>query len=204
MTSWVLSEPSAALLWGLAMSEPGGDAPPSQEELAHRAKTGDRQAFADLVRATQRPVWGLCRRMLFRDAEALEATQETFLRAYQRLSSFDPARRFDHWVLAIAQNHCRDLLRRQAREALDAPALVASASVSLEEEAIARQERRALGQALEHLSASDREVIELYYVQRRTTKEIAEILGVASGTIMARLFRAREKLRAHLAPGGAL
>jgi RNA polymerase sigma-70 factor (ECF subfamily) len=50
------------------------------------------------------------------------------------------------------------------------------------------------------LSAGDREVLALYYVQKRTTKEIAEVMGVAPGTIMARLFRAREKLRNRMQP----
>ncbi|NEI60248.1 sigma-70 family RNA polymerase sigma factor, partial [Rhizobium leguminosarum] len=54
--------------------------------------------------------------------------------------------------------------------------------------------------AMETLSVDDREVLALYYVQKRTTKEIAQIMGCAPGTIMARLFRAREKLRKKMAP----
>ena len=66
---------------------------------------------------------------------------------------------------------------------------------SLEDGAIARQERQSLEEAMATLSVEDREVLALYYVQKRTTKEIAQIQGCAPGTIMARLFRAREKLR---------
>lgn len=57
------------------------------------------------------------------------------------------------------------------------------------------QERKSLEEAMATLSVDDREVLALYYVQKRTTKEIAEVMDVAPGTIMARLFRAREKLR---------
>src|SRR5256885_8604012 len=60
-----------------------------------------------------------------------------------------------------------------------------------EEQAIGRQERKSLEEAMATLSADDREVLALYYVQKRTTREIAQVMGVAAGTIMARLFRAR-------------
>lgn len=75
-----------------------------------------------------------------------------------------------------------------------------SGELSIEEGAIARQERQSLEAALATLSADDREVLALYYVQKRTTKEIAQVLGCAPGTIMARLFRAREKLRKKMSP----
>ena len=68
----------------------------------------------------------------------------------------------------------------------------------MEEDAIARQEHGALEAAVNTLPPEDREVLALYYVQKRTTKEIAQVLSVAPGTIMARLFRAREKIRKQL------
>jgi len=74
-----------------------------------------------------------------------------------------------------------------------------SADKSQEQTAIDREERLSLESALSTLPVEDREVLALYYVQKRTTKEIAEVVGVAPGTIMARLFRAREKLRKQMA-----
>ena len=173
-----------------------------------RARRGDNDAFAALVRSVQRPVYGLCLRLLRTDAEASEVAQESFLRAYQNLEKYDDSRPFDLWVLAIARNHCLDLLRRRTKhkteDVEDHAHTLASGDASLEDQAIDRQERRSLEDAMATLSADDREVLALYYVQKRTTKEIAEVMGVAAGTIMARLFRAREKLRtkmsAHTAP----
>jgi RNA polymerase sigma-70 factor (ECF subfamily) len=66
---------------------------------------------------------------------------------------------------------------------------------SQEENALEAEQRLSLEDAMATLSADDREVLALYYVQKRTTKEIASVLECAPGTIMARLFRAREKLR---------
>ncbi|MBX5484318.1 MAG: sigma-70 family RNA polymerase sigma factor [Myxococcaceae bacterium] len=168
------------------------------------ARKGDPKAFAALVRAVQRPVYGLCLRLLANEAEASEVAQEAFLRAYQNLHKYDVERPFDLWVLAIARNLCLDLLRRRTRapsENLEEMKdTLPSHAATAEETAIARQEHLSLEAAMATLSADDREVLALYYVQKRTTKEIAQVLGVAPGTIMARLFRAREKLRQKMQP----
>jgi len=166
------------------------------------ARRGDQSAFEALVRSVQRPVYGLCLRLLSTEAEAAEVAQEVFLRAYQNLHRYDEGRPFDLWVLAIARNLCLDLLRRRSRlrvsDVEDLRETLPSGEPSVEEGVIAREEHRSLEQALTTLPPEDREVLALYYVQKRTTKEIAQILEVAPGTIMARLFRAREKLRKHM------
>jgi RNA polymerase sigma-70 factor (ECF subfamily) len=163
------------------------------------ARRGDPNAFEALVRSVQRAVYGLALRLLNSEAEASEVSQEAFLRAYQNLHRYDEERPFDLWVMAITRNLCLDLLRRRTKlrteELEPMKEVLASGEASQEEGAIARQERQSLEEAMATLSVEDREVLALYYVQQRTTKEIAQILGCAPGTIMARLFRAREKLR---------
>jgi len=167
-----------------------------------RARRGDSNAFASLVKSVQRQVYGLCLRLLRTEVEAAEVAQETFLRAYQNLDRFDETRPFDLWVLTIARNQCLDLLRRRTKmktdDVEDHAYNLQSGEPSLEEGAILRQERKSLEDAMATLSVDDREVLALYYVQKRTTKEIAEVMNVAPGTIMARLFRAREKLRTRM------
>ena len=179
-------------------------AAPSWKADVVAARRGDPSAFAALVRSVQRPVYGLALRLLGNEAEASEVAQESFLRAYQHLNKYDESRPFDLWVMAITRNLCLDLLRRRSRvrteELEPMKEVLSSGEASLEEGAIARQERQSLEAALATLSAEDREVLALYYVQRRTTKEIAQVLGCAPGTIMARLFRAREKLRKKMSP----
>ena len=168
------------------------------------ARRGDRSAFEALVRSVQRPVYGLCLRLLASEAEASEVAQESFLRAYQNLGRYDEKRPFDLWILAIARNLCLDILRRRSRlrteDVEEMKESLPSGDPSQEDGAIARQERLSLEAALATLPEEDREVLALYYVQRRTTKEIAQVIGVAPGTIMARLFRAREKLRRQMIP----
>ncbi len=166
------------------------------------AKRGDQSAFASLVRSVQRPIFGLCLRLLRSEAEASEVAQEAFLRAYQHLHRCDEERPFDLWVMAIARNLCLDLLRRRSRtrseDVDEMRETLPSSDKSQLDGAIEREQHLSLESALATLPVEDREVLALYYVQKRTTKEIAEVIGVAPGTIMARLFRAREKLRKHM------
>lgn len=184
----------------LAMMMAVDDAPilPWSDEVA-AARRGDQSAFEALVRGLQRPIYGLCLRLLSTDAEAAEVAQETFLRAWHHLDRYDPRRPFELWVMAIARNLCLDILRRRGRVRVEdvepMREVLASSAPDQEAVSIARQERQSLEEAMATLSVQDREVLALYYVQRRTTREIAEVMGVAPGTIMARLFRAREKLR---------
>ncbi len=192
-----LTLPSLPAALGIMLAERRPQLPYRAEVLA--ARRGDRSAFEALVRGVQRPVFGLCLRLLRVEAEASEVAQETFLRAYQNLHRYDAGKPFDLWVMAIARNLCLDLLRRRARMLTDnvddMHEVLPSGAASAEDGVIAGEERRSLEAALSTLSVDDREVLGLYYVQKRTTKEIAVVMGVAPGTIMARLFRAREKLR---------
>jgi RNA polymerase sigma-70 factor (ECF subfamily) len=171
------------------------------EEQIAAARRGDRDAFAALVRSLQKPVFGLCARLLRTPAEAAEVTQETFLRAYQNLHRYDARRPFDVWVLTIARNLCLDALRRRVRgdgrtQELDPVSEAIPSPAPTAEQVLVDTERRGqLEAALRTLSVEDRAVLTLYYSQNRSTKQIAEVLNVAPGTVMARLFRAREKLR---------
>lgn len=186
----------------MSVAEEVSEQPWKADALA--ARRGDQRAFATLVRQVQRPVYGLCLRLLSNEAEAAEVAQESFLRAYQYLGRYDVERPFDLWVMAIARNLCLDILRRRSKvrseDVEEMKETLPSTNQSQEDSVIAQQERLSLETAMATLSADDREVLALYYVQKRTTKEIAQVLGVAPGTIMARLFRAREKLRQRMQP----
>lgn len=191
------SLPAHSLAIHMMFGDEGKALPWKADVLA--ARRGDHSAFASLVRSVQRPVYGLCLRLLRTDSEASEVAQEAFLRAFQNLYKYDEQKPFDLWVMAIARNLCLDLLRRRSRirseDVEEMKDVLPSSDKSQEERAIEREERLSLESALSTLPVEDREVLALYYVQKRTTKEIAEVIGVAPGTIMARLFRAREKLR---------
>lgn len=88
---------------------------PDRGEAAwlERARRGDEQAFAELVEAYQVPVYNLCYRMMGNPAEAEDAAQESFWRAYRGMKRYDPSRKFSTWLLSIASHYCIDLLRKR-------------------------------------------------------------------------------------------
>ena len=78
-----------------------------------QAQAGDQSAFTRMVEAYQTPVYNLAYRMLGNSVEAENAAQETFIRMYTKLDTYDPKRKFSSWLLAIASHYCVDVLRRR-------------------------------------------------------------------------------------------
>ena len=85
----------------------------AETDTIELARAGDRRAFCHLVETYQTSLYNLCYRMLGNPHDAEEAAQETFLRAYTRLASYDPARPFKAWLYSIANHYCIDRLRRR-------------------------------------------------------------------------------------------
>ena len=81
--------------------------------MGQAALDGDQRAFTRLVDAYKVPVYNICFRMLGNQADAEDAAQETFVRIYTRLRSYDPQQKLSSWILAVASHYCIDRLRRQ-------------------------------------------------------------------------------------------
>jgi RNA polymerase sigma-70 factor (ECF subfamily) len=183
---------------------------PSQEEreLVSRARSGDVRAYEELVRAHQ----GIALRTAFlitrNEAEAEEAAQVGFVKAYASLGSrFDPERPFRPWLLRIVGNEARNRLRSAARRGrleLAADALEEKVSPSPEAGMVAMERRRELLDAVESLRDSDREVIGMRYFLDLGEAEMAGALGVAPGTVKSRLARALGRLREVLEERGVV
>lgn len=187
---------------------PTGDA-----ALAAAAARGDRAAFGRLVDAHKRTVHAVCTRLLRDPEDALDAAQETFVRAYSALDTYDPAQPFAPWLLRIARNHALDVLRRRLPRSrqveLDADAAGGAARDLPDPDAPRgdevmerRQAASAVARAVEALPDNYREVVRLFHVEHLSYKEIAAAMDVPIGTVMTWLHRARARLKAELATGG--
>jgi RNA polymerase sigma-70 factor, ECF subfamily len=171
--------------------------------LLARAKGGDLCAFEEIVRRYQGRVYAVALRIVRRHAEADDIVQESFLRAHRALASFELGRPFGPWICRIAANLAVNEVRSpEAREEGlpegqgERPAPQADPLQGvLEQEA-----REVLQEALQGLPAEQRAVLVLRAVEEMSYKEIAEALGLSMGTVMSRLFRARERLAGALAP----
>jgi len=180
------------------------DRPPAEAELVSRARRGDEAAFGDLVAAHQEIAFRVGYLVLGDAAEAQDATQEAFVKAYRAMERFREGAAFRPWLLRIVANTARNRrraagrrhglqLRAQAATQPDAAAPSAEASV------LAAERRRSLLAAVNALSPDDRLVIGARYFLELPEAEIAALAGVAAGTVKSRLSRARARLALTLA-----
>lgn len=152
-----------------------------------------------LVREHYPSVLGLARRMLGNDAEARDAAQETFARAFRHYADFDPRRRFVAWILTIAANHIRDLFRKRRGVALDDEAAEAIPELAPPDARILREENRAaLHAAVDRLAPDLRIVVHLVFREELTYAEVASALGITINAVRIRLYRALGILRKEL------
>ena len=174
------------------------------EGLAARAAGGDRRAFDALVTRHRRAVYRLCWAATGNHADADDAAQETFVRVYRSLPSYDPARPFGPWLRKIAWN-CGLSIRRSGNAgvhpvaATDAPEAVDPAP-GPEESATGNEERRRVANAMAALPAELRTVMVLRAVEGLSYSEIALVAEIPAGTVMSRLSRARKRLLDALGP----
>ena len=172
----------------------------SEAIWVQRAGEGDQAAFTRLVEAYQTPVYNLAYRMLGNMVEAEDAAQETFIRAYRRLDTYDPSRKFSSWLLAIASHYCVDVLRRRRMNYLSFDELPPMVELSMprttqpEQVVVSQQQADAVQKLLDTLPASYRTPVILRYWYDMSYREIAETMGVTESTFKTRLHRARAKL----------
>lgn len=173
---------------------PQRDEQTSDEDLVRRYLSGDRGAFAALVGRHERRMYNLALRMTGREEDARDATQEAFLNALRKLSSFRGESRFTTWMHRITVNTCYDLLRKRQREPVfdldedEAPRVPVPSAPDHADDAIASVDvQRALLQVPEDFRAA----MILHDIQDLPHDEVASILGVPVGTVKSRLHRGR-------------
>ena len=168
-----------------------------------RARAGDTAAFAALVRRHQDRVFGFILRMLDARDEAMELTQDVFVKAWQALPGWRPEARFSTWLLQIARNAALDQLRRRRLiqfAPLDDGMDVADTAPGPEARYASRQRQALLENALQQIAAEHREILLLREVEDLSYGELAAVLGIAEGTVKSRLARARAALLQHFRP----
>ena len=172
---------------------------PRDEDLVRRAVAGDVSAFGVLVERHERRVYNLALRMTGREEDARDATQDAFLTALRRLSTFRGDAAFTTWLHRVAVNACYDLLRRRGR----GPVLERDADLGVEPPPVADHAddvdlsvdvRRALLEVPEDY----RVVMLLHDVHDLPYDEVAQIVGVPVGTVKSRLHRAKQRLAQRL------
>ena len=175
-----------------------------QSLLVERARGGDRGAFTRLVNLHREAVYRAAYWVLKDSDEALDATQEAFLRAFRHIDRFDGRASFRTWARRIATNVALDQYARRKREqtvtrGLPGDECVQDSCAANAEDALLREERRRLvREAIEALPPAQRSAVVLRDVEGLSYAEISETLGVPKGTVMSRIYYGRANLKERL------
>jgi RNA polymerase sigma-70 factor (ECF subfamily) len=176
-------------------------------DLVERARRGDRDAFAKLAELYQKRIFRLAYSFFHDRDDALEIVQETFMRAYEKIGSYQPDRPLQGWLYRLAYNLCVDYYRKfnkrkRLHDDFDAVAgRYACEGESGQELCESRQTAAAIERALSSLSQRQREVFTLKYRQGMKLQQVAETMAVSLGTVKALHHRALQRIRREVAPG---
>ena len=181
--------------------------------LIRRAAAKDESAFEQLMLLHQKPVYNICYRMAGNADDALDLSQEVFLKLWRTLEQYQFDAAFSTWLFRLTSNVCIDFLRAARRHlvvpisgldadgeeyTLDAP----DPAKLPEEELLAREEREELRAAMDLLAPEQRLILSLRVENDLSYTDIAAVLGVREGTVKSRLARARDQLRKKLSQSG--
>ncbi|MGL3806427.1 ECF RNA polymerase sigma factor SigK [Paeniglutamicibacter sp. R2-26] len=180
--------------------ESGQDGEPTPEDLMRRVAVGDENAFGLLYDTLSARVFGLVRRILRDEAQSEEVTQEVFVEAWQQAARFDAARgTATTWLLTLAHRRAVDRVRasqasrdRDLREGMKD---FRESYDDVESTAIQHDESRRVLLALERLSETQRDAIQLAYFGGYTHVEVAELLKIPVGTAKTRIRDGMNRLR---------
>jgi len=171
--------------------------PETDGQLVRRALTGDGRAFAELERRYRAAVLALAQRLMDTPEDAEDVAQEALLRAWARLSDLREPERFGGWLLQVARSICAEAIRTRALRrtlALGMPPDFQPLPTTPEEQAVRTETQRRARELIAELPEPYQITARGYYLEERTQPQIATDLGVAVGTVKARLHRARRMM----------
>ncbi len=178
----------------------------TDEELVQKAITGDQFAFEELVTKYEKLVYSICYRMFNNSQDAMDYTQETFIKVYKNMEKAIGKGSFKSWICTIATNTCLDELRKRSKKqtvSLDenfnddnnTKYVIADGAPTPLEEILIGENSQILKDAINSLSDDDKSIIVLRDVEGLSYDEIAEALDLTLGTVKSRISRARKKLQ---------
>src|SRR5262245_27528825 len=168
-----------------------------QAGLVDRARRGDRQAFAELVRASGARLDATAR-LILRDPDlAQDAVQETLIRAWRSLPGLRDPQAFDHWLHSLVAHACLDLVRKRRRRVVEVELTPMDFTAALDETGHVA-DRDLLDRALARLQPEERAVVVLHFYLDLPLPRVASLLGIPGGTAKSRLHRSLGILRSSM------
>lgn len=165
--------------------------PLSENEILALVKKGDAQAYQQIVKKYMQTAYYIALGFVHNHQDALDLSQESFIKAFRKIKNFDAGRPFFPWFYRILKNLCIDHFKR-IRRRMEIPL---EESYFLIQDREDKEMKEAMWQGIEKLPFEQKEIIILRYFREYSYEEIAEITGKPIGTVMSSLYYAKKKLK---------
>lgn len=176
----------------------------SDEQLIAKALQGNKQAWINLLKRYEKPIYNYGVRMTGKHEDALDLMQEVFISVYRNLATFRQEGSFKSWLFRIAHYRCIEFYRRKRpMDGLDDIPEIECEQAPSEQHIDSAIENRLLIQAMQQLPLAQKSVIELKFFGQFTFDEIAELTGMSANTAKSRMYGALEKLKTLMEVGYA-
>ena len=164
-------------------------------DLVSRYLSGDMVAFDELMTRHERQIYRLCFRFVKNPEDAMDLTQEVFIKAFEKLTAFRGDARFKTWLYRVAVNHCLNHVKKNSREFVEVNESIGSVGPSSHNRLLERERRDIVRQLMRNLPPKQKAILELRMNDNLSYEEIAGILGRSVSTIKSSVFFALTKLK---------
>src|SRR5215510_7086992 len=164
-------------------------------DLVERYLAGDMTAFDELMIRYERQIYRVCYRFVDRRDDAMDLTQEVFIKAFEHLASFRRESTLKTWLYRIAVNHCINHVKKHSQEFVEVTEAVGSIRASVQSQMEDREQREHFRRMVKQLPPKQKAILEMRINEQLSYEEIAKISGRSVSTIKASVFFALEKLR---------
>jgi RNA polymerase sigma-70 factor (ECF subfamily) len=180
---------------------------PTDEELVRKSKEDDERAFGELISRYESKVYSLALKMVRNPEDAEDVLQDTFLRAYRGIKSFQGASTFSTWIYRITANSALMRLRKKQLPTVsiedaderETPVNIADWTPGPVEQLLNRELQQVMDEAIEALPPEFRQVFVLRDIEEMSNAEVADVLDLSVAAVKSRLHRARLKVRNRIA-----
>ncbi len=165
------------------------------KDLVSRYLAGNMVAFDELMTRHQRAVYRLCFRFVQTREDAMDLTQEVFIKAFENLSAFRGDARFKTWLYRVAVNHCLNHVKKNSREFVEVDESIGSVKPHFHNRLLEKERRAIVKELMVNLPPKQKAILELRMNDNLSYEEIAGILGRSVSTIKSSVFFALTKLK---------
>ena len=176
---------------------------PKEDQLIAKVKLGNTEAFRSIVDYYRNAVYGLSLRLVSNQMEAEELAQDTFLKVFKSISNYRGESKFSTWLYRITYNTCISHLRKNSPDLVEIQEYHGSSNFNSGYDNLIKEDNiNAIKIILAQLKPDDRAIIQLFYLEENSIKEISEITGFTNANVKVKLHRSKQKLKTMMEENG--